>query len=462
MTELVSLEQPAHALFWTAPASDSGEVTTEDPLALDYVSQQVGLLLLPTLTTRSTRAQAYAMVLYGLALVARAVDRYGCPNNEEKKRELFERWERFWALATLEYRGGYLPRGDWDTMRGIRGAKAAWKSGGNPLPLDFALISRQQELGHLGAYLAPLRRAKLVIDGDIRPTPAAIEILESFWDEPNENRHLSRYEEYALAALDPDRSKLERKLGNLTLARVGERSRLTSLVHLPQRSHQQTRLYAALFEAPRDATTLPIATLVESAAKSGVTTARDILDGAIAGRFGRLSPPLRDLLATARAFGDFMRELVGAFDRVYATIDLAGWVVARGKVATSAFDSEHRAALQRAAEQLLDAPSVGEIRRFPMHGAACIRLAEDLRGTDAATTLDLLLAYHSLVQRERRRGSSWIRDDSGKLVLNVTSYTARPDAARFPSFKLDAVRTLLIDVGRLPFDGATSSPEVGA
>jgi hypothetical protein len=151
MTELISISQPGRSLFWTAPAAASGEMTTEDPLGLDYITRQVGLLFLPALTTRSTRAQAYAMVIYGLALAEKAIEQYGYGNTEEKKRELFERWERFWALATLEFRGGALPRSDRDAMRGIRGAKAAWSPGEGRLPLDFQLISRQQELGHLGA-----------------------------------------------------------------------------------------------------------------------------------------------------------------------------------------------------------------------------------------------------------------------------------------------------------------------
>jgi hypothetical protein len=460
MSELVTLEQPGRSLFWTAPVSDAGEMTSEDPLGLDYVAQQVGLLLLPTLTTRSTRAQAYAMVLYGLNLADRAVERYGYPNTEDQKRELFERWERFWALSTLEYRRGELPRGDWDTMRGIRGARAAWKPGEDRLPLDFSLISRQQELGNLGAYLAPLRRSGLVLDGGIRPTPAALEILDNFWDEADENRHRSRYDEYSLAALDPNRTRIERKLGNLTLGRVGERGRLTSLVAL-RRQEQQARLFAALFERARDSTTFAVAMLVETATKAGTTAPREILDGALEGRFGSVSPNLRDLLGTARAFGDYMFELVGAFDRVYAAVDRGGWIVARNEVAASAFEGRQLRALQAAGSRLLEAPSVGEIRRFPMHGAACLRLAEDLRSADAGQALDLLLAYHGLVQRDRRRGSGWLRDEGGKLVLVVTSYTARPDNPRFPFFKLDAVRTLLTDMGRLPFNAAESAAEVG-
>jgi hypothetical protein len=68
MTALASMEQPGRAFFWTAPVADGSELATEGPLALDYVAQQVGLLLLPALTTRSTRAQAYAMVVYGLSI----------------------------------------------------------------------------------------------------------------------------------------------------------------------------------------------------------------------------------------------------------------------------------------------------------------------------------------------------------------------------------------------------------
>lgn len=150
MVVLASLGGPGRSLCWVAPAAEGSELATEDPLALDYVAQQVGLMMLPTLTTRSSRAQAFAMVLYGLDLAERAIRRSGAPATDDSRRGLFERWERFWALATIEYRDGGLARGDEDAMRGVRGASAAWRSGSAALPLDFPLISRQQELGNLG------------------------------------------------------------------------------------------------------------------------------------------------------------------------------------------------------------------------------------------------------------------------------------------------------------------------
>lgn len=461
MTALVSMEQPGRTFFWTAPVSDGSELATEDPLALDYVAQQVGLLLLPTLTTRSTRAQAYAMVLFGLALAERAIDEHGYPATDETRRDLFERWERFWALATFEHRNGQLPRGDWDTMRGVRGARTAWRPGDGPLPLDFQLISRQQELGNLGAYLAPLRRSGLVIDGTVRPSPAALDLIDAFWDEASENKHRSRYDDYALLALDRVRTRIERTNANLTLARVGEKSRLTSLV-ARNRTAQQRRLHEALFERARDPYTLAVSRVVESATKVGVREPRDMLDGAIDGRFGEVDEKLRDLLITARRFGDVMQALVGAFDRIYRGLERAGWVAPRAGVAAGAFGESELVFLHEACARLLDAPCTGEIRRFPAHGASCLRLVEDLRAADAATAVDLLLAYHGGVQRDRRRGEGWIRNEGGKLVLVITSYTARPGAPRYPSFKLDVVRSLLVDLGRVPSASVGDAPGVDA
>ncbi|MBL8683569.1 MAG: hypothetical protein JNK05_30645 [Myxococcales bacterium] len=455
--QLLSSERPERSLFWTAPASTDSELVTEDPLGLDYIAQQVGLLLLPTFTTRSTRAQAFAMVLYGLALADRAIDHYGLPATDEERRMRFESWERFWALATLEYRRE-LPRGDWDTMRGIRGVKSVWKATGEQLPIRFKMISRQQELGHLGAYLVPLRRAGLVADGTLRPTPAAHEIIEHFWDERRDRDHVGRYDDFALAALDPARSLLERKYGGLTLSTIGERSRLLSLIER-KRSQQQRRLDAALFRRRVDPSTQRVAEVVEHATLQQIVASKAVLDAAIDGRLGVLEPSLLELFVTARAFGDFMQQVVNAFDRVYDRVSSSSWVIDSSKVASEVFNQRTRKALASASSRLLDAPRVSDIRRLPAHGAACLQLATQLFDADGPRALQLLLDYHNAVQKERRRGFGWLREDGSKLVLAVDSYTAYPNVHRFPSFKLDVVRTLLTDLGRLPFNHATAQGE---
>ncbi len=450
MVVLASLVEPGRSLFWVAPVAEGSELATEDPLALDYVAQQLGLRLLPTLTTRTSRAQAFAMVLYGLELAGRAINTYDEPSTDDARRVLFERWERFWALATLEFREGGLPRGDEDAMRGVRGAIAAWRSGSAPMPLDFPLISRQQELGNLGAYLSPLRRSGLIIDGTLRPSPAGFDIIDAFWDEA-ENKHRGRYDEYAMLALDRTRKKIERTNANLTLRRVGEASRLSSLT-ARGRAAQQQRLYEALFARARDPFTLAVSALVEAAAPVGLSVPRTLLTEAIAGRLGSVEAPLRDLLTTALRFGDAMQALLGAFDRVYQLLHDSGWIAPATKIVSEALDAATLSGLRTACQRLLDSPCVSDLRGLPMHGGPCVRLAEELATAAGAPALDALLSYHATVQRERRRGDGWIRSEAGTLRLVVTSYSARPEAARFPSFKLDTVRSLLVDTGRLAPD----------
>jgi len=447
MVVLASLGDPGRSLCWVAPVAADSELATEDPLALDYISQQLALRLLPALTTRSSRAQAFAMVLYGLALAERAISEYGEPSTDDSRRVLFERWERLWALAAIEFRDGALPRGDADAMRGVRGAIAAWRPGGGALPLDFPLISRQQELGNLGAYLSPLRRSGLIIDGTLRPSPAGLDIIDAFWDEAD-NKHRGRYDEYAMLALDRGRTKVERTNANLSLRRLGQASRLSSLVGR-SRMAQQRRLYEAIFERARDPFTLAVSALVEAATKTNVVAPRDLLIEAIEGRLGTVDGALRDLLITALAFGDLMQALLTAFDRVYAVVHGGGWAVSSASAVTDALDLATMSEIRTSCQRVLEAPRVDELRTLPMHGGACMRLAEELATADGATALQALLGYHASVQRDRRRGDGWIRSETGKLRLVVTSYTARPDAVRFPSFKLDTVRSLLVDTGRL-------------
>src|SRR5580704_16775295 len=104
LMRLQLLDVPPKELFWSAPLAADSDFGLEDPLALDYLAQRAGLWLFSGFTTRTSRAQYYLVVLYGLRLVERAIRDYGYPADDETRTKLFERWERFWALATVEYR----------------------------------------------------------------------------------------------------------------------------------------------------------------------------------------------------------------------------------------------------------------------------------------------------------------------------------------------------------------------
>lgn len=445
MIALVPLARPAEVLLWAAPLPGDSEFVLEDPLALDYLGQQVGYFLLPALTTRSGQAQYFAVVLYGLDLAERALREYHLPDTDDDRGRLFERWERLWALATLESRHGALGRGHPDAMRGARGVAKAWFSGEAPLPRDYPLISRQSELGGLGAYLVPLRDLGLVYPGSLRITPAATPIVDAFWGEPG-TAHMQRFDNWALHVLAPASSRIERKFQNFRLSTLGERSRLTSILG---RQPQQDRLFEAVLErAPPP--TLAVARLVEQTARLGVDDPREVLEAILAGRCGPVGASLRDLVALALAFGDAAVAIRDCFDTIYAAVTDAGFIASRALVIAQAFTPERLDGLRRAATTLLAAPELARLQRLPMHGRVFLQLAEEL--TDAApdAILDHVLAFHRRVQRARTTGDSWISQEAGDLRIAQTRYTGHRLEARFPAFKLNIVRNLLETTARLP------------
>lgn len=447
MASIRVLEQPPAGLFWSAPLATDSDFNAEDPLALDYLGQQVGLWLFPRFTTRTSRAQNYSVVLYGLDLADRVIREHGYPSDDATRVKLFERWERFWALATLEYNNGHVPPGHEDGMRGLRGATRVWTAQGT-LPTDFPLISRQSELGGLGAYLSSLRDCGLVFPGSLRVTPAAREILDSFWVESEEqNRATSHlYDEYARSALDLGNTKIPRKHGIITLAGIGKRSRLSAL---KDRREQRDRLWNALFLSARDASTLPLANQLIAASEARVEDPEQQLDGMIKGCWEQVSAENSRLLEVARAFGRAARMLIGRFDRAYGHVDRNGWVVDKQTVAAVAFPPNEAEAVRKIAQDVLAAADSSRFRKLQFHGSEFLDVLVKLGSADSVESLDHLLAFHRKVQKARHGGGSWLREDPGKLVIQVAGYTGYKREPSFPSFKLNTVRSLLADLGRI-------------
>jgi hypothetical protein len=445
---LQALDNPPTELFWSAPLASDSDFTVEDPLALDYLGQQVGLWLFRGFTTRTNRAQNYPVVLYGLHLAELAIRKFGYGGDDETRTRLFERWERFWALATLEARNGELVRGDEDAMRGVMGARRAWFPGSTPLPLDFPLISRQNELGGLGAYLSSLREHGLVFPGTLRVTPAAGEILDAFWVVPKERSTGHLYEEFALEALDFKRTTIPRERGRLTLAGLGRRSRLSCLVKRP-RPDQQERLWRVLFLQAKDDSTLPLANQLIAADADGVEDPEELLEGFLAGRWGKLTPEVASKVEIALAFGNVARVLLDRFHRAYGYVDDHGWVADSEDVSAAAFPEADMSELRAVCASLLNLPGAARFRSLPEHGPAFLRLLERLSVANPSDGLEHLLSFHQGVQRSRRGGGAWLRREQDKLVMQVAGYSGHETEAVFPSLKLGVVRRLLTDLGKL-------------
>ena len=447
-TTLEPLSTPPDGLFWSEPQALDSDFKKEDPLALDYLGQQVGLWLFPGFTTRTDRAQYYAVVLYGLHLADKAVGQFGYPGDDETRTRLFERWERFWALSTLEFKNGELVRGDDDAMRGVRGATRAWTSGSKSLPLDFPLISRQSELGGLGAYLSSLRKCGLVSPDSLRVTPVAQDILRFFWSEPRQRDWSHLYEKYALKTLELGSPTIARSSGSLTLAGLGKRSRLSSLVRR-SRADQQKRLWNALFVAAPDNSTLPLAKQLIAAHADGVDEPEALLSDLFAGRWGELPTAVINKVEVALAFGRLSREILRRFDHAYGYVNEHGWVANFDAVAKSSFPQDKAGELRTLCKTVLATREAGRFRQLQFHGPGFLVLVEKLVSSSTVDSLNHLLAFHREVQRSRRGGGAWLRDDQGRLVLQVAGYNGYKSEPDFPGFKLNVVRRLLSDLGML-------------
>ena len=448
---LKTLASSPDELFWSEQFDFDSDFKMEDPLALDYLAQQIGLWLFPSFTTRTNRAQYYAMVLYGLYLSNRAVKEYGYPGNDETRVRLFERWERFWALATLQYRDGELERGDEDAMRGILGARRAWLQDAQDFDLDFQLISRQSELGGLGAYLSSLRSTRLVASDSLLVTPSAREILNSFWTEPRQQRRNPRYEDYALQALDLSSRKIAVSRGQLTLKNIGRKSRLSTLVR-ESRREQQKRLWVKLFVESEDECTLPLANQLIEAHRQNVSEPEDLLKGMKEKQFGTLPSGVTKIINAALTFGTLARELLSRFDRAYGYVNEHGWVANFNTVAASSFPSSQANHLRALCERVLSDYIIERFQALTYHGPGFLSLVRRLRTSGSVESLSLLLEFHQEVQRSRRGGGAWLRSDDEKLMLQVAGYggyTSQPD---FPGFKFKAVKGILSDLGKLSHD----------
>ena len=443
---LKALSRPPGDLFWSEPLALDSDFKKEDPLALDYLGQQVGLWLFPGFTTRTNRAQYYAVVLYGLQLAEKAIRKYNYPGDDETRTRLFERWERFWALATLESRGGELKRGDEDAMRGIRGATRAWTEGDQPLPLDFPLISRQSELAGLGAYLSSLRAYGLVSAGTLRVTPAAQEILDSFWTERRQRDSSRRYEDYALKALHFESPNVARSSRGLTLKGLGDRSRLSALV---ERKEQQERLWNAIFVARPDDPALLLAKHLIAAHADGVSEPESLLEGLLTGRWDELPSEVADKVEAALRFGRIAREILRRFDRAYGYVDEHGWSADFDAVAEACFPADEADELRSLCNALVNARDSGRFSELQYHGRGFVALLERLVTTNPTDSLKCLLEFHRKVQRFRRGAGTWLRIDQRKLVMQVLGYNGYKSEPGFPEFKLNVVRRLLADLGRL-------------
>lgn len=257
-------------LAWTkyGPLEDTASV--QDPLALDYFAQTLGNVVLPSFTTRTSRARYYSMVAYGIMISNQYVKEKGEAYYVKDVMEAFKLYEKYWARAVVEHyqnNGGIAERDKKETdLRGKRGAIKAYCS--RTVSLDYPFLTRQLELGALGAYRTSMESLDLLKD-NLSLTHKGFELAREYLDK--------RYDKLILEAMK--QGKIVQKRGNETLNSLGWHSALDHDWDSPYSTHRKERTLIRdyIIENPKN---LVAITLINeeyiNSGKSGSTT--EIID----------------------------------------------------------------------------------------------------------------------------------------------------------------------------------------
>ncbi len=196
-------------LAWTKYSPLENESSLQDPLAFDYFAQILGNVVLPSFTTRTSRARYYSMVCYGIYISKKYLSLQGKPFFDKDILEIFKLYEKYWARAVVESYDGKLFERDGKELdfRGKRGALKARSDGMTSLGNDFKFLTRQLELGGLGAYRTSLEDLGL-IDYSLNLTHKGEKLAELFVD-----RHI--YDKLVLKAINEQKVIQKEGMGSL-------------------------------------------------------------------------------------------------------------------------------------------------------------------------------------------------------------------------------------------------------
>lgn len=433
-------------LIWTELQKPSADFVREDPLGFGHIEGQIADWLWPGLTQRTTRAGYFVVVTYGIWVAEQVARRYGLPTTDDSIRALFQRWERLWAMAVCAMRNGQIPPED--ALRGKEGATAAYRAGhGSRLPLDYQLISRQRELGALGAYLPSLRAHSLVAEDTLRVTPLGWDLAQWMWDDPP--ARASAYDEYVVAALDPRNTVIPQQVGRVSLMSLAKRAALSQVSVRPKlQSHLFNRLLGG---GGRGAFLPQVAEVLMEARGTGVEDTRELLEGIVTNRWrAGCSPDLRDLASFAVVFGDVSMSFRAVFDRMYGAVLSEGDEAAWGECVRRALPDGEVEVLNAQVDlwRRLDQPE--RVAALPPHAANFERVARRMNTQNRYHTFESILLLHEQAQRVLGGGAGWFERKGDAVLLRQTGYErwALEGTTWSPGYRMNILASMLGDLGR--------------
>lgn len=439
-------QTPISTLTWSAPRQEATDFAPEDPLAIDHLQQQLGNLLWPGFTTRTSRAFYYVMVCYGLRVIEDLLLHHHLAPTDDNRRTWFERWEKLWALAICASYDGTIDAAD--AMRGRNGVLRAWRSRAGRLPLDYQLISRQMELGAMGAYRTSLVEHGLLAAGALRPTPIGADLATAIWGEDDAREELDAYVRECLA---PGRTEALDRVGRTTLKSFGLHCRLSIIRQRPALQARMRELLVEGHPPPVSLRVVPeMARLLVAATRADAPGPRAFLGGIVASTWGTPSDEVARNARVALIFGDLASALRACFDRAYRAVLEGGCQASVQDAARAALpDLDTVDHLATCLSAWRATPEAAQILRNEVHGHPFCAAATALDPSQPVEFLEHLLLLHRQVQIARGKSGAWLTRSGDRVLLEATSYRSWSLDGRHwvISYKLATMTELLRDMG---------------
>ncbi|MFS1516409.1 hypothetical protein V1503_07855 [Bacillus sp. SCS-151] len=436
-------------LSWTKFGPLEEETTILDPLAFNYFAQVLGNVILPSFTTRTSRARYYSMVCYGIYISNLHLKKKDKINYEKDVLNAFKLYERFWARAIVEHYKGKLSEGDGKErdFRGKRPAISSYKD--NTFSLHYPFLTRQLELGGLGAYRTSLEDLELIKE-DLSLTHKGLKLAENFVN-------TSRYDKLVLQAMNKE--KIVFKEGNATIKSFGFHGSLDATTNeaiakkfVPSHQDEIILLKEYILDHPKNAAAVTFIYENQSAGK-----AIDVIV--------QISNKLAQTEQGTKVIDGFKTVL--AFEQLVIIINRIWCAIIR--TAEEHLGTINVTQAVSGCRDYLDIlTSEGQYIKHFLEQKEYMIIANSLHGSSFAVLLNSfqkmsydrycdflieLIKYHASVMKRRNSGP-WIILDGNDIVV-TTGYDYPKKTEKLPflhSFKIPNILTLIKDTGWVPSD----------
>ena len=424
-------------ISWTK-YSTLEDVSVSDPLAFDYFARVLGNEALTHFTTRTSRARYYSMVCYGIYICEQFLMEQGMAVTEKNILQAFVMYEKYWAYSVATYYGGDLSGRE----RGLRGKKGAVAAFANKkiIALDsrYKLLSRQLELGGMGAYRSSLEGLGLIYDTTLRLTQQGRQLAKCFIKN-------SSYDKLILKALK--QKKLILKNGRATVRSFGYHARLDGFNDSDETYHNEEQELLREYILNNEKTYMPAGLIYFLQSENSIETIKNIC-GHKSGHDQQ-----KQVVSTYRTILAFEELAILLNDILCSVIELAYGNAGQ----TTILDCANNC-------KVLIGDAAGEKIRNLMSSEKYSVIRNSFHGMDFDTFLKKqadnmdyehfiidLIHYHANIMIRRRTGE-WMYIEGSKVkVNNGYDYTTKSKGKSYlHDFKIPNIQTIIDDTGWRP------------